>query len=123
MYPAFDTKHVGSGKTLTAGGAVNDGNGGNNYSISYVTNAPAGSRRGRSPSRRRRTRTYEATVSSAASPLVTTGSVAPETAARSSRSTTRAGAGTGKTLTASGAVSDGNGGNNYAVTFVPTRAG
>ena len=34
---AFDTKNVGAGKTLTANGlVVNDGNGGNNYAISYV---------------------------------------------------------------------------------------
>ena len=32
-------------------------------------------------------------------------------------------AGTGKTLTPAGAVNDGNGGNNYAVTFVPNTTG
>ena len=35
----FDTKGVGSGKTLTASGLViNDGNSGNNYTINYVAN-------------------------------------------------------------------------------------
>jgi hypothetical protein len=35
----YDTKNVGTGKTLTAGDlAVSDGSGGNNYSISYVPN-------------------------------------------------------------------------------------
>ena len=35
----FDTKNVGTGKTLTASGLViNDGNSGSNYNISYVTN-------------------------------------------------------------------------------------
>jgi filamentous hemagglutinin family protein len=35
----FDNKNAGSGKTLTAAGLVmNDGNGGNNYSVSYVGN-------------------------------------------------------------------------------------
>ena len=34
---SFDTKHVGVGKTLSASGlVVSDGNGGNNYAISYV---------------------------------------------------------------------------------------
>ena len=30
---AFATKHVGTGKTLTASGAVTDGNSGNNYDV------------------------------------------------------------------------------------------
>ena len=30
---SFDTKNVGTGKTLTAAGSVNDGNGGNNYAV------------------------------------------------------------------------------------------
>ena len=34
----YDTKNVGTGKTLTASGTVNDGNGGNNYAVTFVTN-------------------------------------------------------------------------------------
>lgn len=35
----FDTKFIGTEKTLTPSGSIiNDGNGGNNYSINYVTN-------------------------------------------------------------------------------------
>src|SRR6185437_17041083 len=35
----YDTHDVGTGKTMTAAGLViNDGNGGNNYTINYVTN-------------------------------------------------------------------------------------
>ena len=34
----FDTRNVGTGKTLTAAGSVNDGNSGNNYTVSFVTN-------------------------------------------------------------------------------------
>ena len=35
----YDTRNVGTGKTMTAAGLViNDGNGGNNYTINYVTN-------------------------------------------------------------------------------------
>ncbi len=33
----FDTATVGSGKTLTAAGIVNDSNGGNNYAVTFVT--------------------------------------------------------------------------------------
>ena len=32
----FDTKNVGIDKTLTAAGSVNDGNGGNNYAVTFV---------------------------------------------------------------------------------------
>ncbi len=35
---AFDTKNVGSGKTLIPAGSANDGNGGNNYSVTFVNN-------------------------------------------------------------------------------------
>jgi hypothetical protein len=35
---SFDNKGAGSGKTLSPGGAINDGNGGNNYTISFVNN-------------------------------------------------------------------------------------
>ena len=34
----FDTKNVGSGKTLTAAGVVTDGNGGANYDVTFETN-------------------------------------------------------------------------------------
>ena len=33
----YDTKNVGTGKTLTVAGSVNDGDGGNNYAVSVVT--------------------------------------------------------------------------------------
>jgi hypothetical protein len=35
---AFDTKDVGTGKTLTPAGTVNDGNSGNNYTVDFATN-------------------------------------------------------------------------------------
>ena len=34
----YDTRNVGTGKTLTASGVVNDGHGGANYTYSYVAN-------------------------------------------------------------------------------------
>src|SRR5207249_5057148 len=33
---AFDTKHAGSGKTLTPAGSVSDGNSGHNYAITFA---------------------------------------------------------------------------------------
>ena len=35
---AFDTKNVGAGKSLIPAGTANDGNGGNNYSVTFVNN-------------------------------------------------------------------------------------
>src|SRR6202008_923945 len=34
----YDNKNGGTGKTLTPAGSVNDGNGGNNYAVTVVTN-------------------------------------------------------------------------------------
>ncbi len=34
----FDTRNVGTGKTLTAAGSVNDGNSGNNYAVTFAPN-------------------------------------------------------------------------------------
>ena len=45
----FDNRNVGTGKTLTSGGSVNDGNGGSNYAVTFLPPTPrARSRRGRS---------------------------------------------------------------------------
>src|SRR6185369_841043 len=38
----FDTRNVGNGKTLTPAGSVNDGNGGNNYNVTFTSNNGGG---------------------------------------------------------------------------------
>jgi hypothetical protein len=122
---SFDSKHVATGKTLTPSGLVpNDGNSGNNYSISYVT-AASGTITARpiTVTAQTDTKVYDAAVSSAAAPLVTSGSVAPGDSGAFSQIYNTANAGTGRTLTASGAVSDGNAGNNYVVSFVADTSG
>jgi hypothetical protein len=69
------------------------------------------------------TKTYDGTVASTGAPAITSGSlVAGDTAAFTETYTTAA-VGDGKSLTPAGSVSDGNGGNNYAVTFVSSRSG
>ena len=69
------------------------------------------------------TKPYDGTTSAAAAPTITSGSlVAGDTAAFTETYDTK-NEGTGKTLTAAGSVDDGNGGANYAVTFVPNTAG
>ena len=122
---AYDTKNAGTGKTLTAAGSVNDGNGGSNYTVTFVAASPrARSRRGRSRSPRRPT------------PRATTARPRRRPRRRSPPGAWRHGdtaafsetydtknAGTGKTLTAAGSVSDGNSGSNYTVTFVANTTG
>ena len=69
------------------------------------------------------TKVYDGTTSSTVTPTITGGSlVSGDTAAFTETFDTR-NVGTGKTLAAAGSVSDGNGGNNYVVSFVDNAAG
>jgi hypothetical protein len=66
---------------------------------------------------------YDGTTSSKGVPTITTGSLVTGDSATWTQTFNNPNAGTGKTLTPAGAASDGNGGNNYAVTFVPNTSG
>ena len=59
----------------------------------------------------------------AALPTITSGSLASGDVANFSESYNTTNTGPGLTLTPAGAVSDGNGGNNYFVTFVTNTTG
>lgn len=115
----FGDKKAGKGKLLIPSGSINDGNSGNNYTVTFlaatngiieptpitVTAAPD-------------SKPYDGTTVSAAMPTITSGSlVSPDTAAWTQAFGNKT-AGTGKTLIPAGLVADGNGGSNYAVTFV-----
>jgi hypothetical protein len=67
-------------------------------------------------------KTYDGTAGSSVTPVIT-GSVAPGDSANFAQSFDNKNAGTGKTLTVSGAVNDGNGGNDYAVAFSSVSTG
>jgi hypothetical protein len=69
------------------------------------------------------TKTYDGTTSAAATPMITSGSLAGGDSVSWTESYASKNAGTGLTLTPTGTVSDGNGGNNYAVTFVTNTTG
>ena len=69
------------------------------------------------------TKPYDGTTSSAGVPTITTGSLAFGQSATWTQTFDTKDVGTGKTLTPAGSVADGNGGNNYAVTFVPDTTG
>jgi hypothetical protein len=68
------------------------------------------------------TKTYDGTTTSGAAPTIAGGLGAGDTAAFLQTFDTK-NAGTGKTLTPSGTVNDGNGGANYTVTFAAANSG
>jgi sugar lactone lactonase YvrE len=69
------------------------------------------------------TKTYDDTTSAAATPTITSGWLAIGDTAAFSETYDNPNVGTGKTLTPSGSVSDGDGGANYSVTLATNTAG
>lgn len=69
------------------------------------------------------TKTYDGTTDSAGTPTITDGSLAFSDTAGFTQTYDTEDVGTGKTLTPSGVVNDGNGGNNYVVTPVNDTTG
>jgi uncharacterized repeat protein (TIGR03803 family) len=120
----FDTRNVGTGKTLTPAGSVNDGDGGNNYTLSFVSNT-AGSILPLpiTVTAATSTKTYDGTASATATPTITGGSLASGDTAAFTEAFSNKNAGSAKTLAPGGSVNDGNGGSDYSVTFVNSTAG
>jgi hypothetical protein len=69
------------------------------------------------------TKIYDGNISSSGIPTVTSGSIVSGDTGNFTQTFNTALVGTGKTLTAAGSVSDGNGGLNYLITFVPVSTG
>ena len=119
---SYDNKNVGTGKTLTAASSSRTTAGGNNYVVAFIANTDW-----RHPGAQltvtatRQYYVYGLSASSAAvQPLREARAV---TAAATESCDMAKTVGTGKTLTAAGTVNDGNGGNNYAVTFSTDTSG
>ena len=94
-----------------------------NYTVNSTANGSADiTARALSVSAVADTKTYDGTAGSSATPAIT-GIVAPGDSAYFAQSFDNRNAGTGKTLTASGVVSDGNSGHNYSVTFATVSTG
>src|SRR5207253_7085422 len=73
----YDTKNVGTGKTLTPSGSANDSNSGNNYSVTFVNSVNGTiSTRAITVTAATNTKTYDSTTSAAATPTITTGTLA-----------------------------------------------
>src|SRR5207248_10632186 len=69
------------------------------------------------------TKTYDGTTSAAATPTITSGTLATGDTASFTESYGNKNVGTGKTLTPSGSVSDGNSGLNYEVKLADVTTG
>ena len=69
----FDTRNVGTGKTLTPAGSVNDGNGGNNYAVTFVATTATGqiTPLAITVAAASSTKGYDGTTSSTATPTIT----------------------------------------------------
>jgi Uri superfamily endonuclease len=120
----YNNKNAGSGKTLTPAGSVTDGNSGNNYAITFVGNTTGViNARALTVTAATNTKTYDGTTSAAATPAITSGTLQGTDTANFTEAYANKNAGTGKTLTPSGTVTDGNSGNNYAYTFVNNTTG
>jgi hypothetical protein len=121
-------------KTVTASAeTVNDGNSGNNYTVTYVSNTvstinPASLTIDTSTV----TKTYDGTLAANGTATLVSGTLfqnasnanALDSVSGGAFAFTNANAGSGnKTVTTSGVtVADGNGGNNYTVTYVSNTA-
>ena len=123
---AYTDKNAGIGdKTVTAAGVtVNDGDGGNNYTVSYASNTtssiiPAAL----TITAAANTKTYDATTSAAAIPAFS-GVIAGDSVTGLAEAYATKNAGTGLTLSVTNyVVNDSNGGNNYTVSTVPDTNG
>ncbi|MBK8302638.1 MAG: InlB B-repeat-containing protein [Chloracidobacterium sp.] len=119
----YDTRNAGTGKTLTPSGTISDGNSGNNYDITFtpVTTGVI-NKLAVTVTAVTDTKTYDGSTSSAGVPTVSPAVISPDSGTFVQTFDTRD-AGTGKTLTPSGSIDDGNSGNNYTITFTGVNTG
>jgi hypothetical protein len=111
---AFDSRNAGT-RVVTPSGSVTDGNGGNNYAVTFKTAAGTISPLGISVNAVTDTKVYDGNVNSTGIPTIVPALIAPDTAGFTQTFDTK-NAGS-RTLTPSGSVNDGNGGQNYAPAF------
>ena len=121
----FDSPNWGSGKQVTVSSVGLSGSDAGNYNP--VTSTAIGSanisQRPLTVTAVAASKQYDGTMSSSGTPNITSGALQGSDTAGFFETFSDKNVGTGKTLTPAGAVSDGNGGNNYSVTFVPNSGG
>jgi len=124
---SYSDKNAGVNKVLTPAGTITDV-GSNDMTSRYnITFNPASTgvinATNITVSAATNTKTYDGTINAAATPTVTLGSVQPGDTANFAETYDTKNVGVGKTLIPSGAVSDGNSGNNYSIIFVNDTTG
>ena len=124
---AFTDRNAGSGKTVRVSGVtINDGNGGNNYTVTYADNtASTIDKAALTVTTGAVTKTYDGTTAAAGSAIASAGTqlFGGDTFSGGSFAFTDRNAGSGKTVTvANVTVNDGNGGNNYTVSYADNTA-
>ncbi len=128
---AYDDKNVGAAKTVSSNAlAITGASNGAKSVFGYTLASPNATgnvgtinQRSITVSAATDTKSYDGNTSSVGSPTLTSGSIVAGDSATFNQTFDTKNAGTGKTLSAAGTVADGNGGNNYAVTFVTDNTG
>jgi hypothetical protein len=121
---AYTTKNAGSGLMLIPSGSVNDNNSGNNYAVTFVNNTTGViTTRAITVTAATNSKGYDGTTSVTATPTITSGALQGTDTANFTETYDTKNVGTGKTLTPSGTVTDGNSGNNYTYTFITNATG
>src|SRR5712692_2442114 len=121
----FVDKNVGTGKTVNVSGISLSGSAAGNYQLSSTTATTTANITARpiTVTAATNSKTYDGTTSAAPTPTITNGTLATGDTGSFTDSYASKNVGTGLTLIPAGSVSDGNGGNNYAVTLVNNTAG
>ena len=120
----FDDDNAGTGKTLTPDGAVNDGNDGDNYDVTFINDTTGViDQREITVTAVTDTKVYDGDNTSDGAPTITDGTLAAGDDATWTQTFDDENAGTDKTLTPDGEVNDGNDGDNYDVTFINDTTG
>ena len=116
----YDNKNFGTGKTLTVNSyTVNDGNGGNNYSVSLVpSNAGVINKMNLSVSAVMASKIYDGTTTAAGSPTISPALAVGDTTNVLAQSFASPAAGqNNKEIIPNIVINDGNNGGNYQVTL------
>ena len=120
----FSNKNVGAGKTVTVSGITLNGTNPDNYSFNNTATAAADiTALPISVTAVTDTKEYDGSTNSTGVPTMTSGSLATDDSVTWTQGFNNKNVGTGKTLIPTGTISDGNSGNNYAVTFVTDITG
>jgi alpha-L-arabinofuranosidase len=121
---SFATKHAGTGKTVSVSGISISGADATNYTCNPTASTTADiTALPITITAAANSKPYDGTANAVTTPAVTSGNVQTGDTASFIESYDNRNVGTGKTLTPSGSVTDGNNGSNYSYTFVATTAG